>query len=57
VSGPVRLELDVKEVDFIVALLTQVPTGNTLQAGMFGLVPKILQQANSKNPDAASDQG
>jgi hypothetical protein len=40
-----RFELDVKEVDFIANLLSQVPTGQTLQAGMSGLLPKIAQQA------------
>jgi len=41
----IRLDLEVNEVDFIAALLAQVPTGQTLQAGMSNLLPKIGQQA------------
>ena len=41
----IRLELEVNEVDFIANLLAQVPTGQTLQAGMTNLLPKIGQQA------------
>lgn len=51
------LDLEPKEVDFIVNLLAQVPTGQTLQACMVNLLPKIAQQAQAKNPDSASDNG
>lgn len=43
----VTLALTLKEVDFIANLLAQVPTGQTLQAGMINLLPKIAQQASA----------
>lgn len=48
--------LDDKEVEFICSLLAQVPTGQTLQAGMTGLLPKLVQQANNPAP-IAPEQG
>ena len=40
-----RLELEDREVDFIVNLLGQLPMAQTLQAQMTHLIPKIVQQA------------
>lgn len=47
-NDTITLTLTVKEVDFIANLLAQVPTGQTLQAGMISLLPKIAQQASSQ---------
>jgi len=41
----IQLRLELAEVDFIANLLAQVPTGNTVQAGMTHLLPKIAGQA------------
>lgn len=46
-NDTITLTLTVKEVDFIANLLAQVPTGQTLQAGMVNLLPKIAQQAQA----------
>jgi hypothetical protein len=41
----IRLDLEDREVDFIASILSQVPTGTSVQAGMAHLLPKIGQQA------------
>ena len=48
----VNLTLDPKEFEYIINVLAQRPF-----AEVSALLQKIVQQANSKNPDAASDQG
>jgi hypothetical protein len=41
----IRLDLELTEVDFIANLLAAVPTGQTVQANMMHLLPKIAAQA------------
>ncbi len=49
-----RLELEDREVDFIVSLLGQLPMAQTLQAQMVHLIPKIVQQAQPAGQMALS---
>lgn len=48
----IDLSLDPKEFEYLINVLAQRPF-----AEVNGLLQKLVQQANSKNPDAASDQG
>lgn len=45
-----KLELEPNEIQYLVSLAGQVPMGQTLQAGMAHLIPKILQQTNASDP-------
>jgi len=41
----IHLELEDREVDFIANVLSSVPTGQSVQAGMTHLLPKLAEQA------------
>lgn len=43
----IRLEVELAELDFIANILAQVTTGNTVQAGMTHLLPKLAEQATA----------
>ena len=43
-----KLDIEPNEAQYIVNVLGTVPTGQTIQAGMGHLIPKILQQANGQ---------
>jgi hypothetical protein len=49
-----KLDLEPKEVQYLADLAAAVPTGQTLNAGMSGLIPKIMEQANAQQPQAAA---
>jgi hypothetical protein len=51
----IRIELEDTELDFIANLLAQVPTGNSVQAGMTHLIPKLAAQAQQENQRRAEE--
>ena len=44
------IHFTVKELDYVVQVLAAIPQGQALQAGMLGLLPNILEQANRREP-------
>ena len=48
-NDDIELTLTSQEVDFLATVLSQLPYGTVLQAGMAHLLPKIGQQAQAKN--------
>ena len=48
----VELSLTTQQLDFIVAVLGQVPTHATMQAGMLDLIPILVRQANASRTAA-----
>ena len=49
----IAIHFTVKELDFVVQVLGAIPQGQALQAGMLGLLPNILEQANTQGPTPA----
>jgi len=43
----ITLTLTPTELDFILKVLGNLPTYQTVQAGQLGLIPKMLKQANA----------
>lgn len=48
------LNLEPKEVQYLVNLAGAVPSGQALEAGMTGLLPKLLEQANAQAQQPAA---
>lgn len=53
----ITLTLTDKQLDFVAALIGQVPYGTVLQQGMADLLPSIAQQVAAQNPNTDSDNG